>query len=100
LFYIVSQTSACDLRIPDLQEQCVNPAKRSLNIRRGHADADDAQQVNDVLFAFFFCMSAFVCLVAAVVLMLLGVAATKVTKERPRFLLVVVWLASLLAVSE
>jgi len=46
-----------------------------------------AQQVNDVLFAFFFCMSAFVCLVAVVVVVLLGVAAFKVTKERPQSVL-------------
>jgi Na+/H+-dicarboxylate symporter len=59
-----------------------------------------AQQVNDVLFAFFFCMSAFVCLVAVVVLALLGVAASRVTKEPPWSLLVVVWLAALVALSE
>ena len=53
-----------------------------------------AQQVNDVLFAFFFCMSALVCLVTVVVLALLGVAASKVTKERPQSVLCIVCLAT------
>jgi cytochrome c peroxidase len=43
-----------------------------------------AQQLNEVLFAFFFWLSAFVCLIAIVVFVVLAVSVFKLMKERPQ----------------
>ena len=40
-----------------------------------------AQQLNDVLLAFFLWLSAFVCLIALVVLIVLGVSLFKLMME-------------------
>jgi cytochrome c peroxidase len=58
----------------------------------------NAQQVNEVLFAFFFWLSAFACLTALVVFVVLAVSIVKLIKEPPptrRSLLSAVLLAAL-----